>query len=190
MHLALKPYLLAMWQFFAAQTGCAIDSAFQKSVNQGIRMQNKARHSEERQCQPDRVMHTPEKPLDPGTIRETVSVLIAQGELDMAIEMTDLARVIHPNNESVLVMSALVAEVSQDWFKAHTLLTRLHYLQGESITAETYRHEIRVLRCLGSNEQAMNLVKAALIKFPTDGVLLEEHAGLLRLSNKSLSTID
>jgi hypothetical protein len=36
----------------------------------------------------------------------------------------------------------------------------------------------------------MNLVNAGLIKFPTDGVLLEEHAGLLRLSNKSLSTID
>lgn len=60
-------------------------------------------------------------------------------------------------------MSALVAEVSQDWFKAHALLTRLHYLQGESVTAETYRHEIRVLRCLGSTVQALNLAKAALI---------------------------
>jgi hypothetical protein len=151
-------------------------------------MQSKAQHSEARQNTPDRAMHAPERPLDPETIRETVSALIAQGELAMASEMTDLARVIHPNNESVLAMSALVAEVEQDWYKAHALLTRLHHLQGESITAETYRHEIRVLRCLGSDAKAMNLAKDALMKFPTDEVLMKEHAALETLSKTTLAS--
>jgi hypothetical protein len=152
-------------------------------------MQSKARHSEARQSPPDLVMHAPEKPLDPETIRETVSILIAQGELAMAGEMTDLARVIHPNNESVLVMCALVAEVTQDWYKAHALLTRLHHLQGASITAETYRHEIRVLRCLGSHAKALNLAQDALIKFPTDEGLMEEHAALVPIFNTTLASL-
>lgn len=152
-------------------------------------MQSKARLSEARQSQPDLVVQAPEKPLDPETIRETVSVLIAQGELAMASEMTDLARVIHPNNESVLVMSALVAEVAQDWYKAHALLTRLHHLQGASITAETYRHEIRVLRCLGSHAKAFHLAQDALIKFPTDAVLIEEHAALAPLVRTPIASL-
>jgi hypothetical protein len=153
-------------------------------------MESTVQHSETRPFTPELALPVAERPLDPETIRETVSVLIAQGELAMASEMTDLARVIHPNDESVLVMSALVTEVSQDWFKAHALLTRLHYLQGESVTAETYRHEIRVLRCLGSTVQALNLAKAALIKFPSDVVLLEEHAELLPFSDQTLSAVD
>ena len=119
-------------------------------------MESTVQHSETRPFTPELALPVAERPLDPETIRETVSVLIAQGELAMASEMTDLARVIHPNDESVLVMSALVAEVSQDWFKAHALLTRLHHLQGEALTAKTYRHEIRVLLCSRSTVQASN----------------------------------
>jgi hypothetical protein len=160
-----------------------------KSVLKGIRMANTAQHLDTQQHPPDAATIAPERPLDPGTIRETVSALIAQGQLALACEMTDLATVIHPNNESVLAMGALVAEVAQDWYKAHALLTRLRHLQGESITSETYRHEIRVLRCLGSDMQAMNLVKVALKRFPNDDILQQEHEELLSLFKFEFGTI-
>jgi Tfp pilus assembly protein PilF len=150
-------------------------------------MANTAQHLDKHQPTP--AVLAPERPLDPGAIRETVSALIAQGELALASEMTDLAIVIHPNNESVLAMSALVAEVTQNWFKAHALLTRLRHLQGESVTAETYRHEIRVLRCLGSKMQAMALAQVALQKFPTDTVLQQEHEELLSTFNTELGPV-
>jgi hypothetical protein len=150
-------------------------------------MANTAQHLDKHQPAP--AVLAPERPLDPGAIRETVSALIAQGELALAIEMTDLATVIHPNNESVLALSALVAEVAQDWFKAHALLTRLRHLQGASITSETYRHEIRVLRCMGSNTQAIGLAQIALQKFPTDNVLQQEHEDLLSLFNTELGAV-
>jgi hypothetical protein len=150
-------------------------------------MANMAQHLDKHPPAP--AVLAPERPLDPGTIRETVSALIAQGELALASEMTDLAIVIHPNNESVLALSALVAEVAQDWFKAHALLTRLRHLQGASITSETYRHEIRVLRCMGSNTQAIGLAQIALQKFPTDNVLQQEHEDLLSLFNTELGAV-
>ncbi len=152
-------------------------------------MENTAQHLDTRQYTPDLAAPVTERPLDPVTIRETVSVLMAKGELTMASEMTDLARMIHPRNEPVLAVSALVAEVMQDWFKAHALLTRLHHLQGESVTAETYRHEIRVLRCMGSDIQALDLVKAALVKFPADNTLRQEHEDLLSLFTPATGTL-
>lgn len=150
-------------------------------------MANTAQHIDKHQPAPS--VLAPERPLDPLAIRETVSALIAQDKLELACEMTDLATVIHPNNESVLALSALVAEVTQNWVKAHALLTRLRHLQGASITAETYRHEIRVLRCMGSNTQAIGLAQIALQKFPTDTVLQQEHEELLSTFNTELSAV-
>lgn len=152
-------------------------------------MANAAQHLNAQQLPPDASMLSPERPLDPGVIRQTVSSLIARGEIALASEMTDLAAVIHPNNESVLAMSALVAEVAQDWFKAQALLIRLRHLQGEYVTAETYRHEIRVLRCLGSIAQAVDLARIAIQKFPNDNVLLQEYEELLSTFNTELGAV-
>jgi Tfp pilus assembly protein PilF len=152
-------------------------------------MANTAQHLDAQQRQPDLAMLPTERTLDPETILDMVSALVAQGQLALATEMTDLARIIHPNNEPVLATSALVAEVSQDWFKARALLTRLRHLQGTSITAETYRHEIRVLRCLGSVIPAMNLAQVTLEKFPSDTILLQEYEELLSLFNTELGAL-
>ncbi len=152
-------------------------------------MNSTAQHIEARLSPPDLAMDIPERSLDPEGIREAVSLLMARGELDLAGEMSDLARMIHPNNESIWAISALVAEVMQDWLKAHALLTRLRQLQGNNVTAETYRHHIRVLRCLGSDFIALSLVRTALNRYPSDASLQDELEALLTLLKTSSDSL-
>lgn len=142
------------------------------------------------QPSPAAVMPTAERPLDPHNIREAIAVLMTQGQIEMATEMADLARALHPHDPSVLAVSALVAEVTQDWFKAHALLTRLHHLQGESVTVDTWRHEIRVLRCMGSTLQAFERVQKALAQYPSDEVLHQEFDELRALCAPAAAQAD
>ena len=136
---------------------------------------------------PMQELPTAERPLDPANIREAIAVLIAQGKLAMAEEMADLAQILHPNDESVLAVSALVAETTQEWVKAFALLTRLQHLQGDAVRAETLHHQIRVLRCMGALEQALGKVREATEQFPADEALRQELESLLNVhTNPSL----
>lgn len=120
-------------------------------------------------------------PLEPANICEAIAVLIDQNKLSMAEEMADLAQILHPSEELVLAVSALVAETTQNWSKALALLTRLQEVQGDKVRAETLRHEIRVLRCMGAFDQAFNRADVALKKFPADETLCKELESLRSL---------
>jgi tetratricopeptide (TPR) repeat protein len=128
--------------------------------------------------------------LDADNIRQAISVLMAQGEIAMATEMAELANILHPGHEAILAVGALVAEVNQDWLKAHALLAQLQQLQGPAVTAETLQHQIRVLRCMGSTAQALDKAKEALDRFPANEALQTEYEEMLACSTTSADLPD
>jgi tetratricopeptide (TPR) repeat protein len=115
---------------------------------------------------------------DPNKIREAIALLVAQDQIDTAAEMADLALVLFPSSEPVLAISALVAEVQQNWFEAYQILCRLQEIQGDNTQPTTLQHRIRVLRCMGAIEEAKGLCDQALTQFPEDSSLLDERRAL------------
>ena len=121
--------------------------------------------------------------LDPSKVREAVAMLVAADQIDMAAEMADLALAIYPDSDHVLSISALVAEVKQNWPEAHQILVRLEEVQGSNLQPSTIEHRIRVLRCMGEIERARLLCDQALRQFPTHTALSEELLALKALAS-------
>jgi hypothetical protein len=123
-------------------------------------------------------------------IRQTMSELVAANRLDLANALAAAGQSLYPESEDIIAMSALLAEMQQDWIGAEELLSKLVDLQGEAVTAFTWRHLIRVLRCQCEPGKAMQAARQALAQYPQDTLLIEELASLQALvfDNLPLST--
>lgn len=114
----------------------------------------------------------------PDEIHEAMAILIATEDWPAANEMAALAQVLHPSSEKVLILCALLAEVQQHWETAFELLRRLEALQGDSAPLHTFYHQVRVLRCLGDTESALQLARDCRVRFPAAQEFLHEIEGL------------
>ena len=125
-------------------------------------------------------------------IRQTMSELVAANRLDLANALAAAGQSLYPESEDIIAMSALLAEMQQDWMGAEELLSKLVDLQGEATTAFTWRHLIRVLRCQCEPGKAMQTARQALTQYPQDTLLIEELASLQALvfDNLPLSTAE
>jgi tetratricopeptide (TPR) repeat protein len=123
-------------------------------------------------------------------IRQTMSELVAANRLDLANALAAAGQSLYPESEDIIAMSALLAEMQQDWIGAEELLSKLVDLQGEAVTAFTWRHLIRVLRCQCEPGKAMQAARQALAQYPQETLLIEELASLQALvfDNLPLST--
>ncbi len=114
-------------------------------------------------------------------IRQTMADLVAANRVDLANALAAAGQSLYPESEDILAMSALLAEIQQDWASAEELLRKLVDTQGDAATPFTWRHLIRVLRCQCEPGQAMQAAQQALAQHPQDVLLQEELASLQAL---------
>ena len=110
-------------------------------------------------------------------IRETIQVLVASEQIDMAFALGDAGLAIYPNSEDMLAICGLLAVMRQDWPAAVELLQELVQAQGANIQPFTYVMLVRALRC--------NLDPAGALKMANQG--LHYYPGQLELEAERLA---
>ena len=136
------------------------------------------------------ILAASEPPIEPATICEGIALLVSNDMNTEAAEMADLAVGMFPNNPDLLWMGALVAQLTQDWQKAHDLLQQVKGIQGDDVELQTYQHLVRVLRCMESEAEAVELIKLAMNRFPSDQALQEEYEFLISLQAQAVQQPD
>ncbi len=126
-----------------------------------------------------------ELPIDAANICEGIALLVAKDMTAEAVEMANLATVLMPNDTDILWMGALVAQLVQDWKKAHDLLQQLKVIQGDEVELQTYQQLVRVLRCMEMEAEAIETIKVAMNRFPSDEALQSEYEFLIALNSKA-----
>ena len=121
-----------------------------------------------------------------GEIRQTMANLVAHERVDLANALAAAGQSLYPDSEDILAMSALLAEIQQDWTTAEALLRKLVDTQGAAATPFTWRHLIRVLRCQCEPGKALQVAKQALLAHPGDVTLDEEFAALQDLVSEQV----
>lgn len=114
-------------------------------------------------------------------IRQTMADLVATDRVDLANALAAAGQSLYPDSEDILAISALLAEIHQDWTSAEELLRKLVETQGAAATPFTWRHLIRVLRCQCEPGKAMQAAQQALAQHPHDELLHEELVSLQAL---------
>uniref|UniRef100_UPI0040470BB2 hypothetical protein n=1 Tax=Limnohabitans sp. TaxID=1907725 RepID=UPI0040470BB2 len=79
-------------------------------------------------------------------IRQTMADLVADNRVDLANALAAAGQSLYPESEDILAISALLAEIQQDWIGSEELLRKLVVAQGNAATPFTWRHLIRVLQ--------------------------------------------
>lgn len=119
-------------------------------------------------------------------IRQTMADLVASNRVDLANALAAAGQSLYPDSEDILAISALLAEIQQDWTTAEELLRKLVDTQGAATTPFTWRHLIRVLRCQCEPGQALQVAKQALKAFPDDALLNDEFLALQALVSEQM----
>ena len=114
-------------------------------------------------------------------IRQTLADLVASDRIDLANALADAGQSLYPDSEDILAISALLAEIQQNWTLAEDTLRKLVETQGAATTPFTWRHLIRVLRCQCEPGKAMQAARQALGAFPDDVILHDEFVALQEL---------
>lgn len=119
-------------------------------------------------------------------IRQTMADLVVADRTDLANALAAAGQSLYPESEDILAISALLAEVQQDWTSAQELLLKLIEVQGDAATPVTLRHLIRVLRCQCEPGKALQVAKQALAAYPDDDHLNDEFLALQALVSQQL----
>jgi hypothetical protein len=119
-------------------------------------------------------------------IRQTMADLVATNRVDLANALAAAGQSLYPDSEDILAMSALLAEIQQDWTSAEELLRKLVDIQGDAATPFTWRHLIRVLRCQCEPGQALKVAQQAMLAHPTDTTLCDEFLALQELVSEQV----
>lgn len=114
-------------------------------------------------------------------IRQTMADLVATNRIDLANALAAAGQSLYPESEEILAISALLAEIQQDWTGAEELLRKLVDTQGAAATPFTWRHLIRVLRCQFEPGKALLVAQEAMLAHPTDKTLSDELLALQEL---------
>lgn len=119
-------------------------------------------------------------------IRQTMADLVATNRIDLANALAAAGQSLYPESEDILAISALLAEIQQDWTSAEELLRKLVETQGTGATPFTWRHLIRVLRCQCEPGQALQVAQQAMLAHPTDDTLRDEFLALQELVSEQM----
>jgi tetratricopeptide (TPR) repeat protein len=122
-------------------------------------------------------------------IRQAIADLVKQGKMGLAEALSEAGLTLYPESPDILSISALLAEVRQDWSCAATLLEQFVQLQGDDTPVITWHHWIRVLRNKSDIAKAMEVARKALELYPDESVLqteVEGLTGLLEHANRSI----
>ena len=124
-------------------------------------------------------------PIEPATICEGIALLVSKDMTAEAVEMADLAVALFPQDPAILWMGSLMGQLVQDWKKAHDLLQQLKVIQGDEVELQTYQQLVRVLRCMEMEAEAIETIKVAMNRFPSDEALQSEYEFLIALNSKA-----
>lgn len=119
-------------------------------------------------------------------IRQTMADLVAANRIDLANALAAAGQSLYPESEDILAISALLAEIQQDWTTAEELLRKLVDTQGAAATPFTWRHLIRVLRCQCEPSKALQVAQQAMAAYPTDDTLRDEFLALQELVSEQV----
>jgi tetratricopeptide (TPR) repeat protein len=124
--------------------------------------------------------------FSPEEIRQAIAELVAHNQLDMASALCDAGLSLYPNSEDILSISALLAELEQDWATAQLHLEKLLELQGTQTRATVWHHLIRVVRCQLDIRKSLELAQQAIGLHPSDDMLQEELHALQEEATESV----
>jgi hypothetical protein len=119
-------------------------------------------------------------------IRQTLADLVAADRIDLANALADAGQSLYPESEDILAISALLAEIQQNWTLAEDILRKLVDTQGAATTPFTWRHLIRVLRCQFEPGKALQAAHQALAAYPDDDQLNDEFLALQKLVSQQM----
>jgi hypothetical protein len=107
-------------------------------------------------------------------VREAISALVAEDKLALADALCEAGLSLHPGDENILSMAALMANLHQDWARSEQYLRELMAVQGSSATEFTWNLLVRVLRCQAEPIEALSMAQAGLTYHPESADLRRE----------------
>lgn len=116
--------------------------------------------------------------FSPAEIRQAIAELVSCQQLDMACALSAAGLSLYPDSEDIVAISALLAELQQDWQTAQQHLEKLLELQRHLSQAIVWTHLIRVMRCQLDPQRALEVAEQAAQCHPHDQDLQAELAAL------------
>ena len=114
----------------------------------------------------------------PTEIRETISKLVADDNLDMAFALSQAGLALYPDSEDVLAIAGLLAMLKEDWVESAAILNHLIEVQGDRTPVTTHIMFIRALRCALEPAAALSAVMLAHEPDPNHPELEKEFQAL------------
>ena len=114
----------------------------------------------------------------PTEIRETISKLVAEDNLDMAFALSQAGLALYPDSEDVLAIAGLLAMLKEDWVESAAILNHLIEVQGDRTPVTTHVMFIRALRCALEPAAALSAVMLAHEQYPNHPELETEFKAL------------
>lgn len=114
----------------------------------------------------------------PDQIRQTISNLVAEDNLEMAHALGEAGLALYPKSEDMLAICSLLAMLREDWVYGVTLLNELLELQGDRAPVTTHLMFIRSLRCALEPAAALSAVMIAHEQYPNHPELEAEFQAI------------
>jgi hypothetical protein len=114
----------------------------------------------------------------PTEIRETISKLVADSNLNMAFALSQAGLALYPDSEDVLAIASLLAMLKEDWVESAAILNHLIEVQGDRTPVTTHIMFIRALRCALEPAAALSAVMLAHEQYPNHPELEKEFQAL------------
>lgn len=111
-------------------------------------------------------------------VREAISTLVAAEKLALADALCEAGLSLHPGDENILAMAALMASMNEDYARSESYIRELIDAQHGQATEFTWNLLVRVLRCQAEPVEALNMAKAGLNQHPASADLLREKEEL------------
>mgnify|MGYP000087593102 CR=1 FL=1 len=121
---------------------------------------------------PDILLQLNAEPASPSQVREWVADLFEKNHINLAVALAEAGLTLYPDSQDVLVISALLSEVQQEWPRAIEILEHLVKVQSGSTPAEVWHHLARTLRCDGQYPRARAVALKGLQLHPQSTDLL------------------
>ena len=111
-------------------------------------------------------------------VREAISSLVAADKLALADALCEAGLSLHPGDENILAMAALMASLHEDYARSEEYIRELIDVQQGQATEFTWNLLVRVLRCQAEPIEALGMAKAGLQQHPASADLLREKQEL------------
>ena len=128
------------------------------------------------------------KRFSPQEIRETIQVLVASEQIEMASALGDAGLAIYPDSEDILAICGLLCVMNQDWPTAVDLLQELVVKQGANVQPFTYVMLVRALRCNLDPAAALRVADQGLQHYPSQLELTAERLALAEFADMATAS--